>query len=388
MMSNARFWGVSALLMLAMTAALAWGLSQWNLQNFTRIVENRMVLLNELRRGALQLYFSTAQSELQFWSSSQQVVDAQKQLNALWAANGDVEVQSRTLRTAYIENNPDTDAHTREMMTSQDTPYVRLHQQLHPIFSLFVSQRGYYDVFLVGMEGYVLYSVEKEDDFGSDLKAGPYKDSGLGRAYRKAMAAEGQVILTDMSSYAPSAGAPAMFIAQLIKDNDGSALGVIAFQLPTDRILDILAYTSGMGETGETYVVGADKLMRSDSRFYEGSTVLQQIVDTVAVDLALDGQEGVQYIRDYRDVEVMSAYASIPVGSTRWVVLAEVNREEVISLAAQDRPQLAPALALIYGLSLWSIWYWRGRAAGGEESPMSQLDFDSHDPAGDSSLIS
>ena len=44
-------------------------------------------------------------------------------------------------------------------------------------------------------------------------------------------------------------------------------------------------YTAGMGETGETYVVGEDYLMRSASRFSETSTVLQQRGETEAVDL-------------------------------------------------------------------------------------------------------
>jgi hypothetical protein len=45
--------------------------------------------------------------------------------------------------------------------------------------------------------------------------------------------------------------------------------------------------TAGMGETGETYVVGEDLLMRSDSRSAEKSTVLETRVDTESVGLAL-----------------------------------------------------------------------------------------------------
>ena len=102
-------------------------------------------------------------------------------------------------------------------------------------------------------------------------------------------------------------------------------------------------------------------MMRSNSRFSEDSTVLEQQVDTLTVGLALAGEEGVQYTADYRGVEVLSAYDSIPVAQSRWAVMAEIDRAEVAVLAARERPAIGGALLLLYGLSLWSIWYWRGR---------------------------
>ena len=77
-------------------------------------------------------------------------------------------------------------------------------------------------------------------------------------------------------------------------------------------------YTSGMGDTGETYLVGQDMLMRSDSRFTDESTVLQQTVQTPTVASALAGERGMSYIQDYRGVEVMSVYLPMPVGDTSW----------------------------------------------------------------------
>lgn len=64
---------------------------------------------------------------------------------------------------------------------------------------------------------------------------------------------------------------------------------------------------------------------------------------------------------DYRGVPVLSAYNQLDVDESRWAIMAEMDRDEVAEIAAGDRPPLGGALLLIYGLSLWSAWYWRGR---------------------------
>ena len=184
-----------------------------------------------------------------------------------------------------------------------------------------------------------------------------------------------------MEAYGPSDGKPAIFMARPLLGANGELLGVIAFQLPTAQILSIMNYTSGMGETGETYLVGQDHLMRSDSRFTEETAVLRQSVESKTVTKALSGQRGVDFLSDYREVEVLSAYANLEVGETSWAVMAEIDRDEISLGAAGDRPNLTGILLFFYGLSLWSVWYWRGRHLSGDNSEYAglDLDFDSGD---------
>ena len=69
-------------------------------------------------------------------------------------------------------------------------------------------------------------------------------------------------------------------------------VGVLVFQMPIDRMNAVMQVTAGMGETGETYIVGQDFLMRTDSRFWEESTILQRAVETEPVKAALAGALG------------------------------------------------------------------------------------------------
>jgi methyl-accepting chemotaxis protein len=150
-----------------------------------------------------------------------------------------------------------------------------------------------------------------------------------------------------------------MFMARAMRDPQGAVLGVLAFQLPTDTIRNIMHFRSGMGESGETYLVGEDGLMRSPSRFVGASTVLTQKVETEAVIRALNKERGVMVTADYRGVEVLSAYDSESIGDFRWAVLAEIDRDEVLRDAAQRYPQIAGMMAFLYLLAMGSLWFLR-----------------------------
>ena len=383
-MSDAvRFWVGWSIALALLVGLAAWSVVQWNMNNYTQLVSDRLLLLAELRRGAVQEYFSTAEAELRFWGSNPNMIDAQAELLEIWHSEPGMAAR---VRDAYVESNPNPDGFRLNLDHADDgTDYSVLHGEMHARARLFVTQRGYYDFLLISPDGDVLYTVEKEDDFATNLEDGEWSDSGLGAVYRRAKRErkEGTIAISDMQSYAPSNGDPAIFMATAMHDPAGKFLGVIAFQLPTDRILGIMNYTSGMGETGETYLVGQDKLMRSDSRFIEQSTVLSQAVDTPTVQRALSGEHGVEFIEDYRGVEVMSVYLPMQVGDTSWAVMAEIDRAEIGVGAARERPAMAGILSFIYGLSLWSVWYWRGRHLPGDSSmQVADLDFPDGDGGG------
>lgn len=379
-----RFW-ISWMFGLAlMVVFVLWAFSQWNLRYYHGYISDRLELLSELRQGALEEYFNTAEAELRFWSRNEGVVRNLGELNAIWEEGG-AQLPGE-LNRLYIEDNPNPAGFLLNLDDAGDgSAYSGLHARVHPGARLFVTKRGYYDFFMIGPQGDVYYSVEKESDFVTNLNTGPWRDSGLARVFQEASKGQrGKIVsISDMAAYGPSDGAAAIFMATAVHSQAGEYLGVLALQLPTDRIIGIMAYTSGMGESGETYLVGEDLLMRSDSRFVADSTVLSQRVETPAVKLALEGEQGSTVIEDYRGVPVLSAYLPLEVGKYRWAVLAEMDEAEVVQFAADERPSLSGALVLIYGLSLWSVWYWRGRRLPEDDFPgMSELDLPDGDGGG------
>ncbi|RWX55292.1 methyl-accepting chemotaxis protein [Photobacterium chitinilyticum] len=195
---------------------------------------------------------------------------------------------------------------------------------------------GYYDLFLIHPKGDVFYSVSHEPDYQSNIVDGKYADSNLGQLVRQVLQTR-QYGLVDFAPYAPSNGEPAAFIAQPLIENGEIEL-VVAIQLPLEAINSIMQQRSGMGETGETYLVGMDKRMRSDSFLdQEGRSVMASFagtverngVDTQATSAALGGETGINRVKDYNGNTVLSAYTRVDVGDTHWALLAEVDEAEV-----------------------------------------------------------
>ena len=190
--------------------------------------------------------------------------------------------------------------------------------------------KGFYDLFLLSPRGDVIYTVYKKPDFASNLYWGPWKDTALARVLEKSLKTDDgrPEAFIDFSPYEPSNGDPAAFIGRKVIDK-GRVIAVIAFQMPISRINKAMQITAGMGKTGETYLVGQDGLMRSDSRFSTTSTILKQEVKTEAARKALAGETGVDIIDDYRDIPVLSAYKPFDFLGTRWSILSEKDIAEI-----------------------------------------------------------
>jgi methyl-accepting chemotaxis protein len=188
-------------------------------------------------------------------------------------------------------------------------------------FKKFKEAYGYYDLFLITPDGYVFYTVAKEADYQSNLVSGKYSDSNLGILVRKVLSS-GKYGLADFKPYAPSNNEPCAFIAQPVLDAEGKTEIIVALQLSLDSINQIMQQRQGMGKTGETYLVGPDFLMRSDS-FLDPmnhsvkasfANPSQGSVKTEGAQEALAGKDGSKIITDYNGNLVLSSFTSLKIG--------------------------------------------------------------------------
>lgn len=213
-----------------------------------------------------------------------------------------------------------------------------LHEALLPIS----QQLGFYDIFIINPAGTVVYSVAKEADFQSNLINGPYASSGLARLFQRVKGKGQQVLIEDFAPYAPSNGQAAAFMGRELLSQGES--WVVAVQLSIDRINSVMQVREGMGKSGETYLVGPDQRMRSDS-FLDpqrrtvlasfAGTVQHNGVVTAASEAALQGQAGLLYINDYNANPVVSAYSPLDIFGLRWALLAEIDVAEVAAPATR-----------------------------------------------------
>jgi methyl-accepting chemotaxis protein len=228
----------------------------------------------------------------------------------------------------------------------------------HSYFKQFIDTYGYYDLFLIDPAGEVFYSVAKEADYKTNLNNGAYSRSGLGILYKEVLNS-GRYQLTDFSPYAPSNDEPAAFIAMPLKEN-GQVKMVVALQLSTDEIANIMQQREGMGATGESYLVGQDLRMRSDSyldpknhsmKASFAGTVEQNGVDTYASKAALKGATDTHIIMDYNNNSVLSAYTPVDIKGVKWALLVEIDEAEAMT-PVHDLQFL---ILLIIALSIFAV---------------------------------
>lgn len=251
-----------------------------------------------------------------------------------------------------------------KMNTAGDpSEWSKLNEQYQPFFSDFAKRFGFDDVMLLNTNGEVVYSAYKGVDFGADVLAAPYVTTKLADAYRKALRATSvdEIVMADFEEYAPSYGKPTPWILTPIGDANGFD-GVLALQLNREGINDVMTgnrgwEAEGLGKTGETYLAGPDRLMRSVSReLLEdperyikdvvangtpeevakrqvdlGDSVLLQTVNTAGVNLAMTGDSGVTEDKTYLGPEALVAYEPLKLPGLDWVVVAKIDRSEAFA---------------------------------------------------------
>ncbi|MFK7794143.1 MAG: methyl-accepting chemotaxis protein [Gammaproteobacteria bacterium] len=212
--------------------------------------------------------------------------------------------------------------------------YDIAHEKYHPVIRDYLNKFGYYDIFLVEPEsGYIVYSVFKEIDYATSLIDGPHKNSNIAKVYKTAVTSQKTSVVhaQDYEPYLPSFDAPASFVATPVYDS-GRLLGVVIFQMPVDRINSYMNDADGLGETGQVYLLGEDKLMRNQSRLTDDKTLLTTKIDSPTAQKALAGESGLEIFENENGNAILSAYAPLIMNGYNWVILAEIDQSEAFSV--------------------------------------------------------
>lgn len=244
------------------------------------------------------------------------------------------------LQYDYVRGNDQTPGsrHLMDHALGDKSGYSQLHYVYQPTFRKQMMVNGYRDILLIeARSGTVIYSTSKEISLGTSLIQGPLVTSGLGKAFKLAMSSKKseEVIIVDFSEFEPAYNIPVGFIASPVVEN-GRTLGVAVFAIELTGINAIMSERTGMGRSGETYLVGPDKLMRSDS-FLDPDTYSARNshrhpekgrVNTNVIQEALDGEIGLQLSENYLDQSVLSAFRKIETAQLGWALLAEISQQE------------------------------------------------------------
>lgn len=314
-------------------------------------VENKLTSVRDIKKEQIKDYFTTIDHQLVTLATNTETQNAISSFTESWLEIADSTRPLEYLQKVYITDNPNPTGAKHELFKAKDsTRYSELHAKYHPFYYQTQQKFGYYDIFLINTAGDLVYSVFKELDYATNLRSGKYANSGLGEVFRQAATLQnGESVLLDFEPYEPSFWAPASFTASPVFQN-GELIGVLAFQMPLDKISAIMTSRAGQGETGETYLVGADKKLRSDSfrapeQFNVMSsfeaTQIQAIAKTEAVTAALAKRSGFNQQESYLGDNVLAAYTQLTFKSLHWALVSEITQKE--------------AFATLDTFKLWSV---------------------------------
>ncbi len=351
---------------------------------------DQLTTVREIKKKKIEEYFSQIRQEIGFFAQSTVVIDAMKDFKTVFH-----QIKPEDLPTDAIENlkkyyqdqllskiahhKSDTFRLSNVVPTNPKSiflqsqylvgnknlfvphPYHKVHEKYHVSIASFLKTYGYYDIFLIDDQtGHIVYTVAKEVDFATSLLSDAHANTNIGRLFRQVRYSgiKNNILMCDFETYLPSYLAPAAFIASPIFEGERK-VGTLIFQIPIDRIDAVMTSNKaweeeGLGKTGESYIVGSDYKMRTNSRFiiespetfftqlkefnidsletnliqFYKTTVLFQTIRTQASIKAISNQTGTEIIKDYRGVEVLSSFTPIKIQDTKWVLLSEIDADE------------------------------------------------------------
>lgn len=202
-------------------------------------------------------------------------------------------------------------------------------QKYDPLIDQFVEHFDYDDMLLINRSGDVIYSNSKHPEFPVNLYQKNFKDSELRKAFERSIMHLGpQPSNIDISSPTGNQG---VFVACPIFSSK-KLIGVLAIQLKSNDITEIVNNFSGLGLTGETVLAtlhDKDMVLVSPTRF-RPNAALDKIPIGDDIDRSLEravmGEQGTGFTNDYRDIPVLAAWNFIP--SMQWGIVVKKDEKE------------------------------------------------------------
>ena len=307
-------------------------------------------------------YFEDMKDDLVLNAKSNTTMDALREFQNAWGEFGGLN-QTDFLQKSYIDENKYKVGEKHSLDFAQDNAsYSIIHASYHPWFREILQAHEYYDLMIINADGDVLYTVEKERDFATNLVTGKWKDSVLGDLFRtiKAKPVKGEVTFTDFKEYAVSGHASA-FIGTPIMDPKTNAFnGVFVYQIPLEKLNKLTVLSEKVGKTIEAQFVGEDRLQRNDPHPDDKiDPVLKSKIDSDEVTDGFAGKSGTGYSED-DGVETLSTHAPFDAFGKKWVLVVDIYKSEFMADVYDSAKRIViSALCVLFFVGIISCLYAR-----------------------------
>ncbi|MCI5130906.1 MAG: HAMP domain-containing protein, partial [Candidatus Electrothrix sp. EH2] len=193
-----------------------------------------------------------------------------------------------------------------------------------------LANRDFYSLTLLSRDGSVIFSTEPEVQRGAQVREGTSEWEALQKGMSETRFVDYRLSSLHDLKYTAYFSTP-LFTAD-------QPPGLLLFRLKDNALDSIMQDNTGLGETGESYMVGMDGMFRSNSRYFKEPTIANPsfLVDTESIVYALAGEDGEGTVVNYRGDYVLSAYTAINLYGTTWVLMVEINQSEAVVPKVQE----------------------------------------------------
>ncbi len=211
---------------------------------------------------------------------------------------------------------------------------------------LVVAEYGYKGAFVCNEDGKVTIATSEENE-GDDVSKRDFFKKAIQGTTSATSIIPSEIALTNEFDE-KEIGLPTMFVSTPLKDESDSIIGVVAFRIHVATLSNLLQ-SQRFGKTGETYIVGKDGYMLTESRFNKhlkksGAIKIRSALElklvnpesgklTYGVRQCLKGKSGSSSkgYKDYTDMSVLGVWSWLP--ELDWGVITEIDKNEVYGVA-------------------------------------------------------
>ena len=293
--------------------------SSWTEKSLIEESFSKLTTIQTIRKGQIENYFTKSFIDIRLLADSERIYSFLQEMSRYREKIG----------TSSLDGIFNT--------TSEE--YGKITKNTQKQLQDYAFLNGYSDLYLVDADyGHVMFSVRKDEDNGRNLLNSNLKNSALAMVWKKVIESSTTVI-SDFSPYGPADNKEVAFIAHPVTNRSGQKIAVVILRFNENLISTVTESRKGMGETGESYLIGHDK----ESKGFEFRSNMQTMGDgkyVVGYDLGITlnywqdaaqaGNRGGHGIyTDSAGETVLVAYDKLQIQGLDWYLISKIDKFEV-----------------------------------------------------------
>jgi len=282
------------------------------MSNTKNQVEMLMMSMVSMMKHDVEHYFEDIGKDVQGLSRRSATISMMKMLNEQWKGKGRVDlaavIDSESIRTEFEKN----------------------------VLVQHLGFESYRDVFLIGIEGVVLYSKNGGITSGVDLFKGADVQSQLSMAVKVAMNSAKPVFSDYEIELRNGSPVSVGHMITALRDRAGELVGLLAVRFDVDGLNEVVDNHMDLGRTFDLYIGGPDGRLRTDA----GKGNSNKAFSYWAIDkggLATDmlesqSQKGLNHYMTNNGISMLWVRKTVDISGVVFNLIAEIEEKEAFAL--------------------------------------------------------